>query len=1568
MTADANPNDDPLGRFSAATREWFTRTFPQGPTVAQAQAWNATSSGNDVLVVAPTGSGKTLAAFLWQLDRLTTTPTPTEPTSRCRVVYVSPLKALASDIERNLQHPLAELGATRRRRGEEHTEVTVGMRTGDTPAAQRRRLGSRPPDVLVTTPESLFLVLTSQSRRGLGGVEMVIVDEIHALAGTKRGAHLALTLERLDALVERPAQRIGLSATVRPVDEVARFLTGQPEQRSRRATVVAPSSAPNVDLRIEVPVPDLRHLERAVDPSRADDDTASKARASVWPHVERRILDLVRIHRSTIVFTNARTVAERLSGRLNELAAQHDPSPAPGAADGPPAQVIGSSGTSHGTEPVVARAHHGSVSKSERATIEAELKAGRLPAVVATSSLELGIDMGAVDQVIQVSTPPSVAAGLQRVGRAGHQVGAASRGVLFPRFRGELLSMMAVAERMRSGEIEALSMPRNPLDVLAQQIVAMVAMDEWSVPALTELVRRAAPFGELSDAAVHGVLDLLSGAYPPSEFATLRPRLVWDRETDLLRGRPGAQRLATTSGGTIPDRGAYAVHLAGTAGSGPTRVGELDEEMVYESRVGDVFTLGASSWRIEEITADRVLVSPAPGRAGRLPFWRADTMGRPVELGRALGRLHRELVELGAAQRPPGEATEATARLRSAGLDPWASQNLLEYLAEQHDATGAIPDDRTLVVERFRDELGDWRVVVHSPLGARVHAPWGLAITARIRADLGVDAKVVYGDDGIILRLPDTDGLDEAALDRLLTFAPDEVEDVVTTELSGSALLAGRFREAAGRALLLPPRRPGQRMPLWQQRQRSSQLLAVARRHGSFPILAEAMRECLRDVFDVPGLRQVMSDLASRRMRIVTAETPRASPFAQSLLMEYTASFLYEGDAPVAEQRAQALTLDSQLLADLLGQAGLRELLEPDVLSEIEEQLQRRPAALHPRGPEHTADLLREIGPLTCAEARERGVALEWLTELAEQGRVIRVCFAGAEWWAAVEDAARLRDGVGADLPAWLNAGEHAGSYAVFTTAVADPLRELVARFARSRGPFHTEEVCARFGVEAEAAREVLRGLETDQLVVSGEFRPHGQGTEWCDIAVLRRLRRASAARLRREAEPVDERALARFVPSWQGVAPAGSRPRGPQAVLDAVDLLRGAPIPASALESLVLPARVGDYAPSQLDELTVSGAVAWVGCGGLSGGDGWLCLVPTDEIELVAPEPQPLEAAPLRDAVLSTLRTRGGMFVRDLVPAVRDLLDWPAVPQGDVLAAVWELAWAGYVSNDSLSPIRALLGAGGLAPAARPRRRARGRIPRHGPVTPSVPPTGAGRWWSLPHREDHGADATRRAHARTAALLDRHGLVSRGVFAAELGRRSASGGFARYYPVLRQFEEAGHARRGYFVAGLGAAQFALAGAVDRLRAVANTPRGSAAEEGTVPPSGAGQENTGRSGTTALVLAAADPANVYGAALAWPRSPSSARPGRRAGAVVVLEDGDLVLFVERGGTSILTFGAPRQQLRRGVESLVESVRTGSLDSVAVERVDGRVVFDTELSPMLREAGFHPTPRALRFRR
>ncbi|MEZ5138568.1 MAG: DEAD/DEAH box helicase [Acidimicrobiales bacterium] len=1522
-----------LDLFSAPVRDWFATSFP-APTAAQEQGWPAIASGEHTLILAPTGSGKTLTAFLWGIDRLMTTPPP-DDRARTRLLYVSPLRALAVDVEKNLRAPLVGIGHAAERAGVAVHVPTVGSRTGDTPADERRRLVRHPPDLLITTPESLYLMLTSAARETLANVEAVIIDEIHALAATKRGSHLALTLERLEQRCERPPQRIGLSATQRPLEEVATFLGGFSAPGVRRpVAIVDAGTRKPLELDVVVPVEDLGALGTVVEEAAGGAAAAGPVRRSIWPAMHPQLLELVQQHRSTLIFVNARRLAERLATRLNELAAEaadREAGVVPG--DGAGRFVAAEALGAPPPDVELVKAHHGSLSKERRLLIEDELKSGRLKGLVATSSLELGIDMGAVDLVVQVESPGAVSRGLQRIGRAGHQVGEPSRGKLFPKHRADLVEAAVVAQRMHDGLIERTAYPRNPLDVLAQQVVAACALDEWSVAELAALVRRAAPFAELSEEVWEAVLDLLAGRYPSDEFAELRPRIVWDRAGDVVRGRAGAQRLAVTSGGTIPDRGLYGVFLPDG-----TRVGELDEEMVYESRPGETFLLGASTWRIEDITHERVVVTPAPGQPGKMPFWHGDGPGRPLELGAALGEFVREVRALPEA--------EARARLQDRhDLDDWAADNLLGYLREQGEVTGAVPDDRTIVVERFRDEIGDWRICVLSPFGAQVHAPWAMALRARLAERWGVEVELMWSDDGIVLRLPEA--IDELPVDELL-IDPDEIDEILISILPGTALFAARFREAAARALLLPRRRPDRRTPLWQQRQKAADLLAVAARHPSFPILLEATRECCNDVFDLPALRGLLRDLRARKVRMVAVDTPQASPMAQSLLFGWIAVYMYEGDAPLAERRAAALALDRDLLRELLGAEELRDLLDPEVLDQLEAELQRRVEGRLARDADEVTDLLRILGPLTEAELVVRAapaLAAELpgaLDRLAADRRIIPVGIAGEDRWANAEDAGRLRDALGCAVPV--------GLPGVFTDPVEHPLEGLVVRHARTHGPFLDREVGERFGVEVARVRAVLDELTADGRLVRGEFRPGGAEREWCDPEVLRQLRRRSLAVLRAEVEPVDGAALGRFLPPWQGV---GLPRRGLDGLVEAVSVLAGAPIPASVLEADVLPSRMAEYRPADLDALCTSGDVVWLGAAPLGSADGRVRLVFRDQVELLVPEPDAEERpeGELHEALRAHLAARGASFWADLVGAAGAA--GVAYDEPSVLAALWDLVWAGEVTNDSLAPLRAFVAGartgGGRRSGSRPRP---GRLARLGP------PAGAGRWSLVaplraPLAGRAPASTTEVAHARAMQLLERYGVLTR---EAALGE-GVTGGFAGVYPVLKALEERGTVRRGYFVAGLGAAQFAVPGAVDRLRS-AREPRRRDALGGRDGRGGADVDDV-------VVLAATDPAQPYGAALPWP--PPDGRPARSAGALVVLVDGEAAVFVERGGRSLLTFPAAMVD-DRWADALAGVVRSGRRRSLEVAKIDGAPARESPHADTLRRAGFADGYKGLVLRR
>ena len=1516
-------SSDTLELFHPAVRDWFVASFGR-PTAPQSLGWPAIARGDSTLILSPTGSGKTLAAFLWAIDRLMFSPVP-PPDRRCRVLYVSPLKALAVDIERNLRSPIAGVARTAQARDVAFVLPVVSVRTGDTPAAERARFLRHGADLLITTPESLYLLLTSRARDVLRGVETVIVDEIHSLVPTKRGAHLALSLERLQLLCAHPIQRIGLSATQRPLDEVARFLggstgkgaRGEGEQGRRHAAGAAGTrqrrrydSAPEASLRgefnagdgrvqyrpvtvvdsrqpkrlaltVEVPLEDLARLAKPVGiPSGpASQGTAA---GSIWSSIHPRLLELVRTHRTTLLFANSRRLTERLAGAINELAGE-----------------------------TVARAHHGSLSREQRIEIEDALKAGRIPALVATSSLELGIDMGAIDLVVQIEAPPSVASGMQRIGRASHQVNAVSEGIIFPKFRGDLVACAAVTRAMHEGLVEATRYPRNPLDVLAQQVVAMVATDAWRVDDLFEAVRGAAPFAELSRSIFEGVLDMLSGRYPSDEFAELRPRLTWDRIGGTLTARQGAGRVAIVNAGTIPDRGLYGVFLAG-AGKGAARVGELDEEMVFESRVGETFVLGASTWRIEDITHDRVVVSPAPGQPGKMPFWHGDRPGRPLELGMAIGRLVRELRGM---PRPA-----AIGRLvKDHDLGRTAAENLLQYLGDQERATQAVPDDRTLVIERYRDELGDWRVCVLAPFGGQILAPWAMAAEARIREHRDIDVETMWSDDGFVVRFPDTDEPPDPAL---LLPPPDEAERLLLHQLGGTALFAACFREVAARALLLPRRRPGARTPLWQQRKRASDLLAVAARFGSFPALLETYRECLRDRFDVPALLDVLGQVAARTLRVATVDTEQPSPFASSLLFAYTANFIYDGDAPLAERRAQALLVDQSQLRELLGEIELRELLDASVIDEVEAQLQHTDARYRVKSADGLHDLLLRIGDLSREEVTARSASesvARAIRALVRERRAIEAHVGGAARFFAVEDAGRFRDAIGVPLPQ--------GLPEALLEPVADPLGDLVVRFARTHGPFTTEAVAARLGLSVAAAAAALGRLATRRRVLQGTFTPGRTGREWCENDVLRVIRQRSLARLRHQVEPVSAAALGRLSVTWHGLL---TRRQGADALLDVVEQLQGAPLVASLLEREILPARIEGYRPADLDLLTGAGEVVWVGVGPLGERDGRVALYLTDHLGPLLPSASnDRELDDRSRAIVEHLRREGASFFPAMHAAAGG--GYP----GETVSALWDLAWRGIVTNDTFHALRAF-----TKPPARQRRRDAGRAFRSRRLTPA---SAEGRWSLVSSRAAGRPNATGWAAAVAQQLLSRHGVLTREAVAVE----NLPGGFSAVYDVLKAMEDAGRIRRGYFVGGLAATQFAVPAAVDLLRSVRDEPD---------------QPQT-------VYLAASDPANPYGAILKWPqaRGDQAARDKRgqtrSAGAGVILVNGELAAYVGRADRQFLSYlpedEPGRSAVAREVAAALFRLATAERDrgGMLIEQIGGTDAGAHPLAPFLREAGF-----------
>ena len=1490
MAANAKQSVEPtpLAPFSEPVRRWFQASF-EAATPAQEQGWPAISSGANTLICAPTGSGKTLAAFLWGIDKLAREPERLG--EGVKIVYVSPLKALSYDVERNLRAPLKGIGAP----------ISVGLRTGDTPQRERQAMLRRPPDILITTPESLYLMMTSQARNILAGAEAVIVDEIHAVAQTKRGAHLALTLERLEHQVQTHedgrgedavVQRIGLSATQRPLERVASFLVGP----KRECVIVNAGTRKELDLEIVVPVDDMTQ-PGAVQEGTDQEFDAAPTQNSIWPAIYPKLLELVQEHTSTIIFVNARRAAERLAKRLNELANEQPEQELP-ATEHAGNQSSDERRATSDDLIEVARAHHGSLAHEERLVIEEMLKSGQLPCLVATSSLELGIDMGAVDLVIQVESPKSVTRGLQRVGRAGHTLGEVSKGRVFPKFRADLLECAVVAKRMREGQIEETVIPRNPLDVLAQHIVSMVADQEWEVAEIERVVTATEPFSELGKEQFENVLDMLDGRYPSERFAELRPRVAWDRSAGIVRGRKGARQLAVTNAGTIPDRGLYGVHLPDGR-----RVGELDEEMVYEARAGQTFLLGATTWRIEEITRDRVIVTPAPGVPGAVPFWRGDGIGRPAELGRAIGEFAREAV-----------ASDAETLARDYDLDPRAADNLLNYLREQQAATRVVPSDESIVVEKFRDEIGDWRLCVLSPFGGRVHAAWGLALAAKLRRELDLEADAIWSDDGIVIHLPDAD---EAPDGSLVLLEADEVEDLVVAELGGSALFGARFRENAARSLLLPRAYPGKRTPLWQQRLKSQSLLEVAKGFPRFPVILETYRECLRDVLDLPGLTSLLADLASRRISLVEVETQSASPFASSLLFDYVATYMYEGDTPNAERRAAALALDRDLLRELLGQEELRELIDPEALEDVERSLQHLNDESRAKDRDALQQILRRLGDLTAEECQARTAdgysAASMLEKLERERKIAQVRVAGEERWIAAEDAGLYRDALGVPPPPGLPES--------FAEEVEDAMLALVRRYARTHGPFPTAQLTRRYGVDPLPA---LRELERAGGLVRGELLPGGTEREWCDADVLRRVRRASLAHLRHEAEAVDQAELARFLPSWQNVdahRPAGA---GPDRLREALVPLQGVALTPEVWERDVLPRRLGAYSASWLDQLTTGGEVVWIGAGPVAR-SGRVALYFREDVRVAGPPPSNAKLdrpeGELHDVIRERLAASPCFWI-DLAAEIE------AHPE-ELHEALWDLAWAGEATNDAFAPLRARRLSAVRSQARQGRRFSARRAAAGGTVQ--------GRW-SLTESLFREAPAQGpRMRAQAELMLERYGIVTRETVLAE----GVPGGFSALYGELSNLEMLGTARRGYFVEGLGGAQFALAGAVERLRSL---PRA----EGHLQ-----------------LLAATDPANPYGASLPWPRRPEGRRPARTAGAYVLLRDGTPIIYVERGGRGILRLiQLEGEELIAAVAHLAEAARDGVIPKLSIERVDGEPAIGSGHEEALIEAGFSRQPRRL----
>jgi ATP-dependent Lhr-like helicase len=1491
--------------FHPCTQEWFRRAFDE-PTRVQQQAWLPISRGESTLLLAPTGSGKTLAAFLAAIDRLFFEEAEPGAEPGIRVLYISPLKALGVDVDRNLRAPIAGLRAFAESQQQLHRVPRVAVRSGDTSQRERQQIVRNPPDILITTPESLYLMLTSRADQVLKSVDTVIVDEIHAVAATKRGSHLFVTLERLQRLRDRsqvpsagerrPLQRIGLSATQRPLQEIARLLGGGMATADadsppglRPVTIVDASEKRRISVTVESPAEEQQSQDASAE---ADIPIGSAASAplipSVWPSIHPRLVELIRQNRSTMIFVNSRRLAERLANAINDVA-----------------------------EEELALAHHGSVAKDKRAEIEDRLKQGTLPAIVATSSMELGIDMGAVDLVIQIEAPPTIASGTQRIGRSGHHVGGVSTGIVIPKYKADLLACSAATGAMLEGWVEETRYPRNPLDVLAQQIVAIVSREALPVDELYGLLRGAAPFFDLPRSSFDGVLDLLSGRYPSDEFSELRPRINLDRVNGTVAPRRGTQRLAILNGGTIPDRGLYGVFLVGDEDQPGSRVGELDEEMVFECRPGDVFLLGASAWRVMDITRDRVLVVPAPGEPGRMPFWKGDGPGRPLEFGRAIGQLTRALI---AEQRDQAVLQLTTQN----GLTEMSAHSLLDYLQDQQTATTEVPSDQAIVIESFLDEVGDWRIVVLSPFGSRVHAPWAMVISERMRAEYSDEVDVMWTDDGIVFRLPEA-----CAVPDMEYFfpSPDSVEEELIRILGGTALFSARFRENAARSLLLPRRSPNKRTPLWLQRRKSSDLLKVAAGYPEFPMLMETYRECLQDVFDVKGLVTLLRDVQRRSITVRQIQTDHPSPFAAAVLFNYVGNFIYDSDVPLAEKRAATLSLDHAQLRELLGSADFRELFDADVIEQVALELQRADG-YRIRDEDDLHELLLHLGPQTLAELERRsdsedqdtGPMSVLIERLIHQRRAFSCQISHEVRIAAAEDAARLRDALGVVPPG--------GLADAFLEPVADALTDLVSRYARTHVPFTVGDVATYFGLGPGLVTEVLSRLVRQGRLLEGEFLPGGQGREWCETKVFQMLKRRSLAALRKQVEPVDEAALARFLPVWHGI----SRPRrGLDGVLDVVQQLQGMPLAASDLEDYILPARLADYRPSALDELCLAGEVVWQGVDSTGPRDGRIMLFLTDDAPILS-MPRQAEDNEMAKQIRELLGRKGAQLFDQICG---ELSGFP----NDILDEIWRMVWNGEITNDTLTPLRSQRA--GQKSSNRSSRLSSNRFRSR---RAARLPGSEGRWSLFHHADTVSISPTERQTRFVQQLLQRHGIVTREM----LSRESFVGGFSGLYPVLKAMEEAGRIRRGYFVAGLGGAQFAAPGVEDLLR----NHRDEA--EDACP----------------VIMAATDPANPWGAALNWPASTDSARPQRTAGARVIVDNGSLLAYLNRTGTAVTTFmddaesGHEDRENRRGMQAVAAALAglASPGRSLLIKRIDGKSAAESPLAESLLGNGFSHTSR------
>jgi ATP-dependent helicase Lhr and Lhr-like helicase len=1484
----------PLLDFHPVVRAWFERTYHE-PSPPQMLGWPSIAAGRHTLILAPTGSGKTLAAFLWAINHLVEERLAGEPASGVRILYVSPLKALNNDIHRNLEEPLAGIQAEARLQALHLPPITTAVRTGDTPASKRASMLRKPPDILITTPESLYLMLTSPRARGIfRTVHYVIVDEIHSVCGNKRGVHLSLSLERLARVAEQEFIRIGLSATQRPLDLIARYLggvdrsTGRPEPRP--VAIIDAGQKKQMDLRVECAAPDFSLLSPE----------------GIWPLVFREMLENIRRHRTTLVFVNNRRLAERIAAKLNEMilgtgqtfglyAVPHSTG----------ATLESNPGIEAGT-PIPVQAYHGSMSREARERMEDDLKAGRLSVLVATSSLELGIDIGSIDLVIQVQSPKGIGRGLQRVGRSGHLVTAGSKGRIYPTHREDLVESAVVARAMTLHDVEPVNIPENCLDVLAQQIVAMVSVEEWDAEELYTLVRQSYCYRELPSDLYGSVLQMLAGRYAHEAFRDLRARISWDRVNNTLRALPGSNHLAITSGGTIADRGYFGVYLE----DGRTRVGEVDEEFILESRVGDTFILGSSVWRMIAIDANRLTVVAAPGQPARMPFWRGEGIGRSFEVGRQIGEFRRTI---GARLDTPGCTEQIQQAYPVDGRSAW---NIVEHLRRQREATGMVPNDRLILIEGFRDEIGDPRIIIHSCFGRRVNALLGLVLARRLENRVAVEPQMLYNDDGILLRCSDVDTL---PLDLLEGLTPGEASEIILTDILSSPLFGGQFRQNASRALLMPRAAPGRRTPLWLQRLRAADLLQVARQVDDFPIVVETIRDVLQDVLDYTHLQAVVRDIAGGSISVRTVQTDFPSPFATGLLFDFIAVYMYEWDQPRSDRLTQFVSINREVLSGILNIDTIRSLVRPEAVTAVESRLQHTAEGTQARSPEELLEILLRVGDLTDSELSDRcaGLAPHIVEDLARNGRAIRMEVGGEARWVAGEERILYTD-----------PGTHA------------PV--LLRRYLQTHGPVGTARLASRFGLAADRVEQVLTQLSEREPISrrpgSGD-QAGGVEADWFYRPTMERIQRSTLQILRKEIRPSPIDGYTRFLFRWQHLSP-GTQFEGRTGLAACLEQMQGLPLPSETWEREILLRRVRGYSSPALQEVCASGAFVWTGSG-----QGKLRITTRGEGAVFLPPSSTENEMPLRPSarrILESVSRHGASFFGDLRTDTH--LSLTALNDG-----IAELVWNGLLTNDRFDE---LLQVG--RPSRTPREAGIDTIafirPYHDPdrvrlmrsarkAIRSVPGWN-GRWSPVhvPGVMGEPLSTEERAELQARQLLDRYGILPR-----EFCRREEILPWPLLAAVLQGMELRGEIRRGYFVEGLSGMQYALPEAVEELRA------GSA-------PVGGGR---------LTLLAACDPANPFGVGVGLPGI-APAAVGRTISRIpstyLVFSNGLPIAVIEGYGARLDVLGdPPPADLAEGLTLLTDLLRLSPehrpFRGIVIEHCNELRATASPLEPLLRSLGF-----------